>query len=84
MSEFTTLVVRGLGNHPRRLIIDGIGYDVACSSDGHIPAQIEELEQFVNCARAGDLDGMTAQEIRSHAQTVKDLSGNMRMMGHGE
>jgi len=84
VSEFTTLVVRGLGVHPRRVIIDGTEYEVVCSSDGHIPAQVDELDQFVNCACAGDLDSMDAQEICSHAQAVKDLSRGMREKGYGE
>ena len=82
MSEFTTLVVKGLNRHPRKVLIDGTEYEVACSSDGHIPAQTSELEHFVDCARGGDLDDMNAAEIRSHAQTVKSLSNSMRQEGY--
>jgi len=81
VSEFTTIVVRGLGRHPRRIVVDGAEYEVTCSSDGHIPAQIQELEQFVDCARAGDLSGMRSREIESHAQTVKSLAVAMRDRG---
>ncbi|MDH0749477.1 hypothetical protein N5D61_24440 [Pseudomonas sp. GD03842] len=82
MSEFTTLVVRGLSAHPRKVVIEGVEHEVLCSSDGHIPAQVDELDHFVNCARAGDLDGMKRKEIRSHAQAVKELSISMRSKGY--
>ena len=81
MSEFTTIVVRGLGRHPRRKVVDGAEYEVTCSSDGHIPAQVQELEQFVDWARAGDLSGMNSGEVVSHAQTVKSLAVTMRERG---
>ena len=81
MSEFTTIVVRGLGRHPRRIVIDGAEYEVTCSSDGHIPAQVQELEQFVDSARAGELSDMRGDEVVSHAKTVKSLSVAMRARG---
>ncbi|MGN8247639.1 hypothetical protein [Pseudomonas sp. SMV7] len=82
MSEFTTIVVRGLWRHPRSIVVDGTEYEVTCSSDGHIPAQVQELEQFVDCARGGDLSGMRSGEIVSHAQSVKSLSVAMRARGY--
>lgn len=81
MSDFTTIVVRGLGRHPRRIVVDGVEFEVSCSSDGHIPAQVQELEQFVDCARAGDLSSMRSGEVVSHAQSVKSLSVAMRARG---
>jgi hypothetical protein len=81
VSEFTTIVVRGLGRHPRSIVVDGSEYKVVCSSDGHIPAQVQELEQFVDCARAGELSDMRPGEIVSHAQTVKSLAVAMRDRG---
>lgn len=81
MSEFTTIVVRGLDHHPRRIFVDGTKYEVVCSADGHVPAQTQELEQFVNCARAGELYGMRKHEVVSHAQAVKSLSVAMRDRG---
>lgn len=81
MSQFTTIVVRGLGRHPRSIVVDGTEYEVNCSSDGHIPAQVQELEQFVDCARGGDLSGMSSGEVVSHAQSVKILSVVMRTRG---
>ncbi|WP_423812370.1 hypothetical protein [Pseudomonas asiatica] len=81
MSEFTTIVVRGLDHHPRRIFVDGTKYEVVCSADGHIPAQVQELEQFVDCARGGDLSDMRSGEVVSHAQSVKSLSVAMRARG---
>lgn len=82
MSDFTTIVVRGLASHPRKVTIDGAEYEVSCSADGHAPAQMQELEQFVNCARAGELRGMTKKEVRLSAQKAKDESNAMRQMGY--
>lgn len=81
MSEFTTIVVSGLGRHPRRVVIDGAEYEVSCSADGHIPAQVEELEQFVDCARSGELSDMRADEVVTHAQSAKRISVAMRARG---
>lgn len=81
MSEFTTIVVRGLGRHPRTIVVDGAEYEVTCSSDGHVPAQVQELEQFVDCARAGDLWDMRSGEVVSHAQSAKIQSVAMRSRG---
>ena len=82
MSEFTTLVVRGLASHPRKIIVDGAEYEVQCSADGHVPAQVDELATFVNNARAGELRGMTKKDIRLHAQKAKDESNAMLRLGY--
>lgn len=82
MSEYTTIVVKGLESHPRKIVIDGVWYQVLCSADGHIPAQADELEQFVDCVRGGDLEGMKKKQIRQNANEVKMAARSRRESGY--